>query len=276
MSLRRRVINYPYLRMYVWNFLIFCKSALRRKKIVDITGAVLNRAYFSRTCNIDNSYYGIALTNDDSKKREVYYEHGFFWGDIILDAQKAGHVKKIYTLSQLRVDMLKRRLGVDVELIKPYILHFEMCAYTATRLHGFINNGGYILFIPGHSTKDNSIHVSVKEGKRYINLLHYIDYERYILLNRINATVTTCGNSFDPQFLPRLRSLIEGSEYVETDFLGTHILYAHSLGVKIKFIGNLESMRNELYAIYQSYGQNVSLELFEENISFFMGLMDDA
>ena len=270
--LKKNLVNFPCLRKFLKNVIIVFSSRGAVSRRCRITQAKFQKTFLIRTCHLDNSYYGIDKIYRSAHFKDVFYEHGYFWGDIIIDAEMSKKIRKIYTISKNRAEILKQLTTADIQVIPPYITSVDECSITNNYLKENIQD--YTLFIPGHSTKDfthNQPRFHNKDNQ--IKLLYYIDMIREYKTEQIPENIACCGNINDPRFLPRLKSLIIGSKSIETDFLGTHVLYASALGKKITFTGNWQKCRQDMKKKYMA-SNYISVQAFENDFEYMKGLCE--
>jgi hypothetical protein len=262
--IKQKLVEYPCMRKFIKNiFLILSNFKLFQKRIISpITEAVINKSSLFRTCTLDNSLYGIdQIYKDIAYSKEVYFEHGYYLGESIPYGEKAKIIKTIYTISEFRVPLLKNKLKKNIKYIEPYIKNSDICEITKNNILNLKKSTGkqIRLFIPGHSEKRNKIKISQPiDNNKFttIVLVYYLDYE-YVDKNNDNIYVS-CGHNNDLNYLRRLKSLFLYSDYIETDFFGTHVIYADALKLPINFVGNIEEMKLKLLKLYKKLNPNCS------------------
>jgi hypothetical protein len=104
---------------------------------------------------------------------------------------------------------------------------------------------GTVVF-PGHSTHHLNATANDSEYASFLSSLPANEgpvvvcaYWRDIELNRHRPylrqglEVVSAGHMYDEEFLPRLANLLHGAEYVRTNAIGSHALYAAAAGCKV-------------------------------------------
>ena len=244
--IKQKLLSYPCLRRYIKNILLIVDyKRFMKTKISPITEAIINKSSLFRTCTLDNTLYGIDKLYKEATSKEVYFEHGYYVGEVIPEGEKVEIIKTIYTISEQRVSFLKKNLKKSINYIEPYIVKSELCDITKNNLIDLKNttNKPIRLFIPGHSEKRNKMSIgnpSINNEFTTIVLVYYLDYENIEKVN--NNIYVSCGHNNDENYLKRLKALFLYSDYIETDFFGTHIIYADALNINVHFAGNKENM----------------------------------
>lgn len=192
-----------------------------------------------------NDWYGHAtvlkkyagISNDYSTKAAI--EHGPFFGDFIWPQDLNNSLPAIITFSKKRAESLRRKTGRKTFAIGPYIhyanhyLSKKQLAKEKKRL------GKNLLVFPVHATSnaptDFDIETFCQEIKRvgknfesirvclyWKDVLHGNDkiYKKY------GFETITAGHIFNPNFLPRLKSIIEVSSATMSNAVGTHLGYS--------------------------------------------------
>lgn len=257
--IKRIILEYPCIRKLIKNgYYLFTFNIFKKKRISLITEADLNKLSLIRTCTLDNSLYGIDKIYQKAYDKEFFFEHGYYWGNVIPQGEKAKIIKTIFTISKRRELFLKENLNKNVKYIDPYIVNANICKITKNNILNLrlSANKPIRLFIPGHYEKKNSYCIvnPVPDVEfTTIVLLYYLDYDR---VDKVDGNIyISCGQAYDPKFLERLKSLLIYSDYIETNFLGTHIIYANALGLDINFSGNINDSKFQILQIHESlYG----------------------
>ena len=114
--IKRIILEYPYVRKLIKNGgYLFTLNIFKKKRVSLITEAALNKISLIRTCTLDNSLYGIDKIHQKAYDKEVFFEHGYYWGMVIPQGEKAKIIKTIFTISKRRELFLKKSLNKKVE-----------------------------------------------------------------------------------------------------------------------------------------------------------------
>lgn len=197
----------------------------------------------------NNDFYGIETTIKrhlllpaDTRLR-CSFEHGFsssgHWPEDLAFGANA-----VCTFSRFRAEILEQVTSIPVYYIGPYI--FYATGYMDSSETTSIRNrlGRILLYFPTHSTHYSTAHYDAKEEFRQVarfstacgfDTILVCLYWKDIQLGRAKwyqypgVELVTAGHIFDWHFLPRLRSIIEISDYTASSEVGTHVAYCHAL-----------------------------------------------
>lgn len=247
----------------------YAHSSLDRKSIdlFNISELAKPIKYYPNHFIKENDYYGhgdvlfSALSIKESKQKFYKIEHGLFLGDLVHADSYNGFISHIITFSDYRKNILEAT-EKNVVCVGPYIKHANELLSFEDKLRLKNNFGSVLLVFPSHSI--DSIHVSydISQFIDYIeSIKHDFDnvvvcmYWKDILLGQHKEYqehgygVTTAGHTYDSNFLPRLKSIIDLSSATVSNKVGTHVGYCISMGkphkifkstIKYDFINNAE------------------------------------
>jgi hypothetical protein len=197
------------------------------------------------------------------------------------ESHKLDFTKTFITLSGIRKNFLKSKISKKIIAVGPYINYSNNLINTSQK--SILKNqlGNTLLVFPSHSI--DNVH-AVFDSMSFLKFIDSIKdkgfdtimvslYWKDIELGRAKIyeergyRVVTAGHLYDYNFLNRLRSIIELSDYTISNSIGTHVGYSVSLGKphqiyssKVKYNLNKDSH------IGQKYDKNVfdSKEAIEE------------
>lgn len=184
-------------------------------------------------------------------KKHVTNEHGFIFSSFVSDYYTPKNV--LLTFSDYREQLIKRKYTDALNIVKigPYI-HYAESLLSFSELNALKKNlGKTLLVFPFHSIdgvlSSFDTNTFIEEVKKY-KIDHNFDtvvvclYWKDIQIGRAKEymeqgyKVTTAGHIYDMFFLNRLRSIIEISDFVISNELGTYIGYCLSLNKQIRLI----------------------------------------
>ena len=239
-------------------------ATLEKIGILKLTRSLLSKNYQSSnniqlwrfmltTPELHKSKEYAGLPNDYSIKAAV--EHGPFFGDFIWPQDINNPLPAIITFSKNRAEFLEKKTNKKNFSIGPYI-HYAKHYLTKSRLKRERKRlGKNLLVFPFHETSITKLDYDIDElcreiksiGKRFDSIricLYWKDIlnKKDEFYKKHGFETVTAGHIFDPNFLPRLKSIIEVSTATMSNGFGTYIGYStfmnkpHYLFVqKIKF-----------------------------------------
>lgn len=172
-------------------------------------------------------------------------EHGIYFGDEKLKSDYQKLPKVIYTYGPYRRELLRSDpffKGVNIRAVGPYIAYSKnfLSKNKFERLKNTL--GKNLLVMPGHSTEDDINEVSnelidkinaIQDEFQSIHVCMFwydIVLNRHLLYSKLPKVQIVCaGTRNDWSFLNRLRDIIELSDEVITNMIGTHIGYIINL-----------------------------------------------
>jgi hypothetical protein len=218
------------------------KEIARRAQLslFDYQGLAADIPYGPDEHVIDNNLYGYAqaLKNymGTATDLKAYMEHGLFLGGIVHPDQFYWHFKKVLTMSQKRVAILKEKLPQkDAIAVGPYIHYakglLQDNAFTALKKE----LGKVLLVFPFHSMKgveagfeEKQLIKEIKKVSRDFDTvlisLYYLDAQnehRAKPYQKAGFRVITAGHKFDRHFVNRQRTHIELADVTMSNGMGT-------------------------------------------------------
>lgn len=226
------------------------------------------RYYFAYTRELDkfNDFYAIAavlkkyagLSEDSALSYHV--EHGVFFDQSSYHGELYSPFSQIIVPADFRVEVLAKRYHKKAVPIGPYIYYTKSFFPKSQTQKIRKKSGKTLTAFPVHSTEsvgyryDSAKYcrelLALKRAHRFKTLrvcLFYKDILKGIHLEyqKHGIEVVSAGHMFDPQFLPRLRSIIELSDVTCANALGTQLAYSLQLG-KPHFIKTQELSCDDL------------------------------
>ena len=208
----------------------------------------------------------------------VYIEHGLFFGDYVArNSYGYKDVNRIVTFSEYRKEKLHQNRniidrGLNIYKIGPYI-HYAMPLLPLSFHQELKAHYGKVLLVfPSHSIPNESV---TFDGQEFINkilqiknitkadtviiCLYWKDIDNKNLIKSYQTYgfhLVTAGHKHDPNFLRRLRSIIDLSDFTMSNDVGTNLGYCIHLGkphyVFSQAIGFKEGIEHVMQAEKQS------------------------
>jgi hypothetical protein len=259
---------------------------------------------FLKTSEIasQNDFYGIARTlkkfagiSEDiplygTIEHGMYFENGYCWCDDIRYP-----TKNIVCMSEFRSNVISRLTFKEPTVIGPYIAYAENF-YSDAKMHEIKNNiGKTLLVMPVHSLNgiDEKYDIEdfikeinhIKDEYEYSSVMVCLYWkelvEEFILPYRENGyKIVSAGHIYDKYFLNRLRAIIELSDGVLMNRIGTNLGYSMYFGKpcrlypqKIEYERKDALMKTAYYLASDEYVllnklfSNAKMEITEEQIS---------
>lgn len=212
--------------------------------------------FYTTNANASNaSIYGIwdSMFGECFKSKNIYespaVEHGLiFYDDIFTDVRFTSR-PCVVTFGDFRKSVIRRIKDVPVFCVGPYIVYARPY-YSEDKFRKLKSElGKTLLVFPAHSTDNSDISRSqelylkqIKALSKDFNavvvnafwwniddpIIHSFESEGY--------KIVTAGFRDDRNFLSRLRTIMETSDLVVGDGIGTHVGYALSLGKPYRII----------------------------------------
>lgn len=190
-------------------------------------------------------------------------EHGTYLNNEVADIDLETKLPTFITYSDNRIKILKR-YGDFVFSIGPFINYSEDMLTEREFKRERERLGKSLLVFPIHSTLDTYFSFSIidlcnlvkKLGKDFNTIrvcLYWTDILRgqYKIYRDFGFETVTAGHILDPNFIPRLKSIINLSSYTISNGISTHIPYCLSLNKPHYLISqklNLSGNRKEIRA----------------------------
>lgn len=171
----------------------------------------------------------------------IAIEHGLFWGNMVSANQYKEIYPAIMTFGDYRYDYLSKQTQQDIIKIGPYI-NYAKNLYP-DKFMEYLKKylGKTLLVFPAHSTWAVNINYDIdtfidyieKISKRYsydsvIVCMYSRDVEIKISkkYEEKGYIIVTCGNRYDSNFMNKLKTIINLSDYVLSNRLGTYLGYS--------------------------------------------------
>lgn len=271
------VVNYLLRKKNKKNYINLLKNC-SENNLFEIKNTAIQFPLYPFDFVIDNQMYGLGKTlrtyANSNNPITSYIEHGLFFGNHIQFDEFDYFSNKIITFSEKRKKHLQDRgCKKNVITIGPYI-KYSKSFLGEEKLEALKKELGSVLLVfPPHSTKNLTANYNIdrfikeienvdKDFDNTVICLYWADVKNKKLLSKFsdkNFRITTAGHKYNPNFLSRLKSIIEISDMTMSGGIGTHIGYCVSMG-KPHYIFNA---KNE-YKSNNSSGQE-SIEETKEN-----------
>ena len=189
----------------------------------------------------DSNYYGYALalkTYAGVNKINAALEHGLYLGNRISVAEKYRTTKSVIAMSQNRIDSFKKHcIDKPIIAIGPYIHYAEplLSEDEFKRIKQIV--GKVLLVMPVHAAKGTMVAYNHKILLDFIQSVQH-EYDTVMvcvhfrdILNDSNCVsdyealgyrIVCAGNEYDYNFIRRLKSIIQLSDYVLSNSHGTN------------------------------------------------------
>ena len=192
--------------------------------------------YFPTTFIPDSSMWGLDRHFKDLANKSIYFEHGIYFGDVILPTQRLAYVTTIVTQSPWRFRFLERTLTKKILLVHNYMYAVKTDESTAQERNKFA------LFFPAHSTQSTattfSVSKAISEVRRLsegipikIAIFHrdFTPELEQVILEQ-GASAVCFGSRYSPFFLENLKKTLLCASQVYTSDIGSHVGYSLAVG----------------------------------------------
>lgn len=237
--------------VYYNNFLYYIHF-LKNKSVNDVFDykLILNNKYHKCSeCYNGNFFYGNScnLKNYASYRKSIKacIEHGVYFGNYVNEKESSDSgLPAIITYSNNRKSHLRKVTNKPIFVIGPYI-YYANSLYTNEEINKIKSKFGKTLLVfPSHSIDRVKAEFDIesfvkkiinfkddKEFKTVLICLYWKDIElgRDKIYKDYGFTVVTAGYREDPDFLSRLKTFINISDYTISNNVGTHIGYCIAL-----------------------------------------------
>jgi hypothetical protein len=211
--------------------------------------------FYTTNANVSNSLiYGIWESMFGSHRDKALYlapavEHGLiFHKQIFTDLKYTARPCSV-TFGDFRRECIRHYKKTPIFCVGPYIL-YSSPYYSEEEVESIKQaNGKTLLVFPAHSTNLSEV---TRDQRLYINAINEIahDFDTVIInaywwnindkiIDAFQAEgykIVSAGFRDDPNFLSRLRTIIEMSDLVVGDSVGTHLGYSLALGVPFRYL----------------------------------------
>lgn len=191
-----------------------------------------------------------------------FIEHGLILSEIVQVPKLFNNT--IYTFSDFRKKIiLEINPNLNVVTLGSYILNISDRFYSKRSYFKFTNK--YILVFLPHSTKENKQSFNSEILMNFYNriktdtnldLVIVVYYKDFLInkgliknLKNNNYKIVTCGHKFDPNYLFRLKFLIQNSVFCISNSVGTQLGYTIQLNKAHFIVDNLFHENNNYNSI---------------------------
>jgi len=209
---------------------------------------VYTTEYFSANCWYGNNFAVKKILNiNKNEPLKGVIEHGLYFGRLKSDSEmNYNSFKRVYTYSDYRKNaLMEQGFSEDhVVVVGPYILGAPLQLSVDQLKLEKKKNGKTLLVFPSHSTEDILVNfdgitlidsiekIKYEHGFQFVLVCMYykdIRERRHLKYLEKNYSVVTAGHKYDPNFLGRLRHIINLSDMTMSNSLGTHLGYCVAL-----------------------------------------------
>lgn len=227
---------------------------IKKRRLIDIfdyESLIVPLPYYPIEKIKDSNFYGYVYAIKqymNCHDVEVIIEHGLYLDDNVSFYSKYKTFDTICTLSNFRLDILKKH-GVKKQMmaIGPYI-HYAEPLLDEAQLSNIKNKlGKVLLYMPSHSTnlingtspffqEETNIVKGFKEKYKFdtvVVCVYYRDFKYKECIADYQAKgflITTAGHQLDLYFINRLKSIIQLSDYTMSNRIGTNLGYCVYMG----------------------------------------------
>lgn len=267
---------------------ILKRSQLKLTDITYLSKDINMFSPFTQEIHPVNDWYGNArnfklyMGLPQSYQFKFVNEHGVFLTDQVAQTELESDLPSFVTYSDYRVEVLKKykKNVFKIGNFLHYAPHFyskEKIASEKKRL------GKNILLFPGHSLKelvqkyknDYFIKNVKKVAKNFDTVrvcLYWIDIQQglYKFYQELGFECVTAGHILDPNFVPRLKSLIEIANLTISNDAGTHIGFSvymnkpHIVFHKFPKLQTSKQRKEQISDLWSSKPYLQTLEAFSE------------
>lgn len=253
MSFKKHIKNQLYnlqnnpLSKKIFQFEINKRSKLPFTQAYQLSKHINMFSPFTTELHKPNDWYGHAkifkkfLNLPENYCFKFIIEHGTYLNDEVANIDLETNLPTFITYSKNRVKTLKRYRDF-VFSIGPFINYADDLLSEDDLAKERKRLGKSLLLFPSHSTLDAKINFNInnlcktikKIGKDFNTIrvcLYWIDILKghYKIYRDFGFEVVTAGHILDPNFIPRLKSIINLSTYTISNGISTHIAYCLSL-----------------------------------------------
>lgn len=237
-------------KLNVFRYMLYRYESRKRlnTSIFDIDMLSKEMILYSESVDIGNSFYGHKFVLKKAlKKRYKYYhmEHGLYIGSYVPMFSLKINDFPIITFSQTRLNHIKKALQKNncqrqktIITIGPYINYANSILTEGDKKLIKEKYGKILLVFPSHSIEGviykYNIHDfinQIEKKARYFDSVFICMYwkdiqdNRYLEYEKKGYQIVTAGHRNDPNFLGRLKDIIDLSNMSMSNTVGTHIGY---------------------------------------------------
>lgn len=219
-------------------------------------------------------------------------EHGTYLNNEVASIDLETNLPTFITYSENRIKALKKYRDFAFS-IGPFINYAEDLLTKEEFIKEKKRLGRSLLLFPIHSSLDINTNFNItnlcnsvkKMGKDFNTVricLYWIDIQKghYKIYQDFGFETVTAGHILDPNFIPRLRSIINLSSYTASNGISTHIPYClflnkphYRIPQKLSLSGNKNEIKainiltktkvyRQLYRAFSKYEAKISLEQY--------------
>lgn len=259
------------LSQYIYKREINNRSKLPLTQIYSLSKHINMFLPFTQEIHQPNDWYGHAkifkkfLNLPENYQFKFIIEHGTYLNNEVADIDLETNLPSFVTYSENRIKILKRYRDFAFS-VGPFINYAEDILTQEEFNKEKRRLGKSLLLFPIHSTLDTDINFNItqlcnlvkKMGKKFNSVrvcLYWTDILRknYQIYQDYGFETVTAGHILDPNFIPRLKSIIKLSSYTISNGISTHIAYCLALNKphylisqKLFLSGNKKEIKNNL------------------------------
>ncbi len=198
---------------------------------------------------------------DENDYIRAAIEHGPYMGEGFWDQDVNSPFSSIIVCANYRREILKKVCNKNIIVIGPYIAYAKNVLSNKAMQKEKKRLGNNLLVFPSHSThwvyteyNINDFISKIQEISKNFDTVRICMYWKDILrgtykpYQKTGFEIVCAGHIYEPNFLPRLRSIIELSDFTMSNNIGTHIGYCvylnkphYLIESQFKFINHLEN-----------------------------------
>lgn len=248
-----KIIAKSSLVSFIYKAFVLVESVLIPRSSTRVKTSIFEYKHLSRKCINDklslirdNNLYGIeeVITKFiGSNINKVFFEHGIVFGNLVTNNTKDTFAKKVVTYGKYRKCILEGMIAKEVITIGPFIHYASHILTESEYVEQKSILGRVLLVFPTHSIKSveseydieafcNEVAEKSSNFDNVVVCLYWKDIElgKDILYIKKGFKVVTAGYYNDTNFLNRLKSIIELSDMVIANEIGTFLGYCIFLG----------------------------------------------
>lgn len=230
------------------------------KMLYDYSGLKMDKPYF-----IPKIEHGINFSEDTFTASQIMFNNSF----VFQGRYKKNNIHRINSLK-------------PVFCIGPFI-HYAQNYYSMEQIKNLKRQFGKTLLVfPSHSYEASALSYDIEEfvnyvmnelGKKFTKVLVSaywlnIDHEVYKMFEKHGATIVSAGARFDPNFIKRLKTMINLADEVVSNDLGTYIGYCHYLKKPLHLFHSNVNKNSKFVNEFLNYNKfSVNYNLFVNNPS---------
>lgn len=257
----------------------------------------------------ENNLYGtgkLLRYFEELNEKNSVVEHGFIFGSFVHSFKVKSWTGCLVTFSDYRKKFLEEKTNKKVFCVGPYI-HYFPSILNKKEITSFKKQLGRVLLVfPSHSLGDINLKYNKKEFRDSIVKLSQefdtvliclywadIQKETYKDYSNDKFKIVTAGHIYDMYFLNRLRSIIELSDFVFSNSVGTHIgysiylnkpIYLQRQDIKIELIdpkstqlsqrnkSDFDSMNSTINDIFELFDNKENRQITKEQFTYISEL----